>query len=159
MTDNRTQDDVNLCKGCNTIKHLNTNGYCGRCVKDDAGGELTPAEELQDELQHQRWIEILMPAYKASGLGVEKMDDAITEIEAYAASERRKERERIGAGLPEKIDIQKKYGRIPELSTPSNGFTEKGWAGYQLDVWKNQSIDDVRAVIAEGGSREVEPAY
>lgn len=29
------KDEINLCKGCNTMKHLNADGLCGRCVSAD----------------------------------------------------------------------------------------------------------------------------
>lgn len=37
-------DEVNLCKGCNTMKHTNTDGLCGRCAgKPEAEPELREA--------------------------------------------------------------------------------------------------------------------
>ena len=27
-------DDVNLCKGCETMKHVNVDGLCGRCAQN-----------------------------------------------------------------------------------------------------------------------------
>jgi len=29
------EDEVTLCKGCNTMKHVNADGYCGRCRPDE----------------------------------------------------------------------------------------------------------------------------
>lgn len=37
---NFNMDEVALCKNCNTMKHLNPEGLCGRCVKSGADGEL-----------------------------------------------------------------------------------------------------------------------
>lgn len=34
-TDNFNMDEIGLCKGCDTSKHLNPGGLCGRCVKAD----------------------------------------------------------------------------------------------------------------------------
>lgn len=33
MNDANFTNELNLCKGCNTMKHLDANGYCGRCTK------------------------------------------------------------------------------------------------------------------------------
>lgn len=32
--------EVDLCKNCNTMKHLDANGLCGQCAPDDAMKEL-----------------------------------------------------------------------------------------------------------------------
>lgn len=33
MNKANSTNELNLCKGCNTIKHLDADGYCGRCAK------------------------------------------------------------------------------------------------------------------------------
>lgn len=37
-------DEVQLCKGCGTMKHVNAKGYCGRCTPTD------PWMETMDEI-------------------------------------------------------------------------------------------------------------
>jgi hypothetical protein len=39
-------DEVNLCKGCGAMKHVNADGYCGRCVPADSN---TPYQASPDE--------------------------------------------------------------------------------------------------------------
>lgn len=43
-------NELNLCKGCNTMKHLDADGYCGRCVTTDM-----TYKKLQEQLNSLLW--------------------------------------------------------------------------------------------------------
>jgi hypothetical protein len=43
-------DEVDLCKGCNTAKHVNADGLCGRCAPHP---EATPDDELESFLRSE----------------------------------------------------------------------------------------------------------
>lgn len=72
MTD--PTNEVNLCKGCNTMKHLDADGYCGRCVT---------ANMTYEELQKQiRWI--LQPC---KIIGIQSFTDELSQLFATLCAE------------------------------------------------------------------------
>lgn len=50
-------DEVDLCKGCNTMKHLAANGLCGRC-QPKPSDELEMHDKLVD-LRHKRDMHLM----------------------------------------------------------------------------------------------------
>lgn len=109
-------DEIDLCKGCGTMKHLNSDGLCGRCTPH-SDKEL---ESLLDE--HAIWyirrtIKLMQEGKEPSFVtGTNKQDEKSKQA-LLQWSDRRAEKLVVEARKSERIKVRQLYAKRNPLYT------------------------------------------
>lgn len=110
-------DEVNLCKGCYTMKHTNDKGLCGRCThskQSEPDNLLNKFSSQQASFNAKTWLPNQKKQAEREWLAIQS--EARSDVKAYAQQEVNKVLDRVRTEVIGKDDTNR-WGGTLDITT------------------------------------------